>query len=166
MEKNVTAWPVHQTLRCLDQYLLDDVAVKNWKFQRSDFNLLIKASDLTCDANKIDTSTTKWCVITVRRSCCGAWFHGTQIATLSTIDVGKTWIAVKDLTGLRCFQILRFVWIFNVKRFRNSVAALDRLNMARCKFPSPERQRARRMRWHSPHRPVEKVEPRQSLENL
>lgn len=28
-EKNVTAWPVHQTLRCLDQYLLDDVAVKN-----------------------------------------------------------------------------------------------------------------------------------------
>ena len=39
------------------------------------------------------------------------------------------------------------------------------LNMARCKLPGPERQRARRMRWHSPHTwPVEKVEPRQSME--
>ena len=53
-----------------------------------------------------DTSTTKWHIkVTVRRSCSGgAWFHGTQIATLSTIDVGKTWIAIKDF-GLRSLGI-------------------------------------------------------------
>ena len=42
------------------------------------------------------------------------------------------------------------------------MSLLRLLNMARCKLPGPERQRARRMRWHSPHTwPVEKVEPRQ-----
>ena len=52
--KIVTAWPVHQTLRCLDQYLLDDVAMKNLKFHQSDFNeYLLMLSELSCDANNM-----------------------------------------------------------------------------------------------------------------